>query len=651
MHRLTTGIALVVVGLPNALAAPVSTSLVFAKPDINPWTGGPAFVRSRSTRLEIPRIGADFPAARIGALGPLDSFLPFDLLSASAGLSGGARGALEVGYHVNGGRLNLLYPARGSIDVDAPGGAISVFASALTTTGFTPGLERLVLVPSAMPTIAGSGWNRMEFIAPTLELDVVNFIDRPRFQTVFPTASAYAKLDYTVDVAAYVKATAISVLGFNIGVRRDFGTSFNNSMRLVDINPQGIEYLGEGRLPVFDNEYSIGAASIRTAYPDPKVHAWQSGPNPSFGGGDVKPVVEIIGNLEQLIPAVGQFLSASWGPFKATLLEVDGGPTFSIYQDMQLDVRPTVTLLFDRAVSWVKDGVRRLVTRIDALAGETIDWSPILGGDGTISVQPVYNLGASFRNETGLAIGYRVNIDALRMTDPLSLGPIDLYDRFDPTLARIPFFNEYFPISTSAMPGAVQTFDVTVAALFATGLTDRSVAIDSLTSIGRGFWALRVRDVLTGAVASPTFSGIEFEEGGERFVRALAGGPSFDISIPGLGVGQMFLGDLFCLTCRSFADQFLTSGPQLTDAGGGLVQVTALFDHVIPEICTGGGTACDPDLNRRAENVRTDENYYIGPVTVAASEPPAGALVALGLGLAVALRRQRAVATPFGRRW
>lgn len=625
----------------------ISANVAFTKVNQNPWTSGDSFENSwvyddlrADLQLDIPPINASASGILADFLGlPEIGFAKFGgTLDGSAGL--------DLGYAVNGGRMNISYPGRGFVDF-ATSSADTVISGFMvpTQTSFTPGLLRLFLPGPGELVSFGSGYDAANSIPGSVPGAAFDQFFQPTFQTYFPNAAAWATFDYDLQAGVFAEAGLVRIDSDTcIGcARRSIGVHSAESIELVNVNTNGVEVIGAGRVDLFGQDFALGGGTLTVDYPDVSVAGTLQSDGSTVAGNGAKPILSFNADLEKLIPFVGAFLNQAVGPFNVTLLNVAGGPILSLYQDFQLNVLPTVTLKFDTVVERVKDGVSTFVNEITTALGELVNWRPLLGSSDEIKVQTIFSPKGNITNETGFSIGYEVDIDALSVGTPFgSLGPIDVATLTENAAIRLPaLYRETFPID---LPNIVLD-PVTFKVLSRNQLTaaEAPYLLSAFSQRPSGLFQLTFTETLTGA------SFEKLVEGSTTLIGSPVGDGLQEIFIAANNVLLDFGGSLvdlgrnFCVVCIDGSGAFALTSPSFFDDGERLY-LPDLSEFRRDNVDLAG----DPNLNRTTYREINVAETTIGEIERFGEEPVdvslPGTLALLGLGifgLGFARRRQR----------
>lgn len=646
-------------------AAPLGTAgateyqheLAFTAVNRNPWTGGPAFTLEETwddlraqVSLTIPTTGLT-PTDLLLQLLSIDS--PVDVLSAQLGGSVAAQAGLDFGYYVSGGRLNVNYPAISTLSIGtAPGrpDAIRATEAVPVSAQFLPGLDRVV-VPSStglLSTIAGSGY------AEPVNLPgfSITTFDAPRFGTDFPNVSVWGEAFVAgeIGVNVEVRGLAVSIPGVGEACLVCKGIPYRvevpeQRFTFVEIDPLTVRVPGlvDVQLDQTIQLPSPADARLQLSSPNLKVTGGLAPGGTTLAGNGAKPVITVLGSLDDFIPLVGAVLDGNVGPLGYTIASIDAGPSFGVYQDFRLEVTPRLRLDFSEPV--LAGGV--LTTVADFALDEAISFTPLLSGSDRLAIRPTYQIDTRFFNETGISVSAVFDLDGPTLSaDGLgTLGPLG-EDTVSVELLRLPLFDESFSLAI----GAIRT--------------DRIV-------LDKVFPAVTIEDQLRFGITQPSLVGpgsepgtdlyqwlLQDELGNDMFVQAqgqtiLLGGLGDvferilvldDDLIVQIADGQpaFNLGSVICLLCFDRTPELEGTNPFLEDETGRLY-LTELFEFPSADFCI----ECDPILgqdNRRVAGalpiVTVGEIYETAPIP----EPATALLLALGLtGLAVGGGRGRRV--------
>ena len=367
-------------------------------------------------------------------------------MSVGGNFSGNA--GLEFGYYVTGGRLNMKYPARTSLDIAAtlPGTLDTVVAGRTSAihSAFLPGVTGVTRPISLVSDAAGLGYAEQSVPGFTME----TFRD-PEFSTTNPYASAWANLGFGVAVNGFVKAS-VELFGECIVCHtKEFGFGGDTDVTLVEVDPSGVSVAGGAFQSKFDQDIDVlGIGSVNVSYPDIQIHSGPLQPDASLHGFTSKHALTLQGQLEKFIPVIGPILSNTYGPFGYTLVKVEGGPTLNVYQDLTFTPQPSVKLQFSEPVLHKdSDGVFRPTNVFQFALGEDVEWKPIMGSLDLLRISPTYFLNNTFRNETGFTLGVEVDVDVLKLQTPIGeIGPVFHLPLTADDLARVPLYESSFEI-------------------------------------------------------------------------------------------------------------------------------------------------------------------------------------------------------------
>ena len=619
-----------------AAAVSVVQNISYNQPNLSPWSQGSAFTLDWSKSYG-GSLNFNVPTVDLSLSGLLAGFLGLPKIGfVESSVSGQAGAWLDVGYYVSGGRMNLQYPGQGRLDFGGAGpGRFGTL-----NTAFVPGLTRAVKSSSAqaLSTLLGSGYDPDNSL-PGFAWDRYK---APTFATSFPTASAWAQVRY--DVRADLGVTA--------GVARAFGecllckrfsaeVSAADTIPLLSIDRTGVEVLGKRALPLFGQDFSIGVVSARLDYPDLKVQGGLKADGVTLAGRDARSVLSFNAPLEQLVPVLGPILSPKIGPFEATLLSVAGGPSFGLYQDFEVAVQPKVQLDFGTQVQFRRNGQRSFGRSITLDLGEDIDWKPVMNFSGTVRVQPTWLLDGTIRNETGIAIGAQLSVDALKLQIPPlpTIGPVKIARITEPDLVSIPLYApDPFAITRTAVVGAPVDVPVQVGSTHRASLSTRLLRALPLDGVGAGesdwYLTFGIDDAsFTTHVrgrASGVLVGGGFNTDFQVFDTVLETLEPVRVKIGFAGLFDagndetLDLGTLFCVRCSDRSAQLVDQGNWLAD-GDDRLYMNRLDDY---------GT--DLGVARAVSTLPFDPlAVAIESSVVAVPEPGSWALMAGGL-LAVA---------------
>lgn len=397
----------------------------------NPWAAGASIEQGDEEEIRPPSINHSLPTTGFNPYQAIASFFDISLPSiAFAEMGGHLRGdaVLRMGYRVSGGSLDIHYPAEVELTMQRAEPA-RTDEDVVVNTRFSPGLRRLgVMAPRAT-----CGGEDSRFVSCRLSeqvLRVVEITDQPRFSTSFPTASAYATFEYDLEASAYIEVGAVRVgSSCYICARAAYRFPRRGRHDLVRVTPSGIEIMGLDPIPLFDQTIRVGPGNVTVSYPRLEARNVRRGPDGlSLIAEDAQPLIHFSAAIDRLFPFIGPFLTNDIGPIGYSILGMAGGPRLGLYQDFRLNVAPTVTLHFSRAVMHrVGNGWNRTTVIGPVPIGQQIRWRPQPLSGMPIEIQPVYDLGARFSNRTGLSLGYQIEFGGLRLTaGGYQAGPIPL---------------------------------------------------------------------------------------------------------------------------------------------------------------------------------------------------------------------------------
>ncbi|MDN3920607.1 hypothetical protein [Roseateles violae] len=656
-------LSLLLAGAPQGVALTLNHNVSFTAVNRNPWTDGPMFREQwvnkdlqQAFTVSVPTVGLSPTALMSDFLG-----IPNIGFVRAGGVASGNIG-LDLGLYVDGGRLNITYPGTGRIDIATRGATgVSTLGYTRTNTSFTPGLYREFKpnLGMVMALLGGPGYDSLNSI-PGYETE---HFQNPVFKTSFPTAAAWADLHWNLNAGVRVEAGALRLRNPITGsiecvlcTSRQFTANNADSVRLIDINPAGVQVIGLGRQQISGSDIALGYGSVSVSYPNLAVGGGLQAGSTTLFGTQAREIMAFNGNLEQLVPFVGAFLHQGVGPFDLKLLGVEGGPKLSLYQDFTVKVAPKLELNFSRPVEWLSPGGAQITNQIVAPLGQALDWRPIPGAfDNKLVVQPRYLLDGEVRNTTGLALGYELYIDALEADTGLGkVGPVPAgHLQADDALRLPPLYDHAFSLGLGAIKARNINLDVVSPVWAEVG----DIGQTPVTLVG----GRQLSGDDLGGLFSLTFrigSHDYTRQVGGSYVRiATAGGRDEDQLLLRLNqalfiereAGDVRIGDLLCLYCEDNAARLAGSDPFFTDQGEDLY-FNPLFSFRSDDIDAGAaqlqGSATALAQLRPPVAVLgaavAEGDFGFGPITDVPE--PASWVLGLAGGLLVCGRRlQRAV--------
>ncbi len=630
-------------------ALEVRHNVAFTKVNQSPWQPGPGFHEEfhfddlqTSFNVNLPRLNGS-PIATIA------DFLGIDLpLDANVGVRGKASGraGLDFGYYVSGGRFNLKYPARSSLDIGTfPGSNVVLHGAPFSIQSeFLPGVSGRSYPRSLLVANAGAGYGQAS--VPGFGFESYS---EPTFGTTFPYASAWATLGYDVRAEASVEARACFIACGTWTKTAKFGDA--RDVTLVEIDPSGVSIAGAERVQLFDQDIPVaGFGNVRVSYPDVRVGATGVDANHRLHGFDSKPIVSLQGQAEKLVPFIGPFLSNSVGPIGYDLLTTLGGPQLSLYQDFTFTPTPRVRLEFSTPVlARGTDGRFRPTNSVDFALGDDIELKTIVASPELV-VRPTYFLRNTLRNETGLSLGVSFDVDVLTLNTPFGdVGPAFHGDLDFSDLFRVPVYTHSFEIPMGAVTGdniaLENVFLVGATVLNANVLAAALESRDGETGLATYDVTMLVHEVPYTGSAGPFPFNISLT--GEEVFLLL--GDSVDVPVQtvlmlendlilGEGENAVNVGNAFCISCVDASAYFEDVNPSLLDAEGAPLYLAELFEFDDGLVDVGS----DPILSlNNFVNNHTEIPTEVLP-TEFVPEPTTFALVAAGLvGLISSGRRRK----------
>jgi hypothetical protein len=564
--------------------------VAFTKLNQSPWQPGPGF--QEEFHFDDLQTGFDVNLPRLNGspIATIADFLGIDLpLDANVGVRGKASGraGLDFGYYVSGGRFNLKYPARSSLDIATfPGTNVVQHRTPFTIDSeFLPGVSARSYLLSDLVANAGPGYGQQSVPGFSFE----NFQD-PSFGTTFPYASAWATLGYDVRAEASVEARACFIVCGTWTKTAKFGDA--RDVTLVEIDPSGVSIAGADRIPLFDQDIPVGGfGNVRVSYPDVKVAASGVGANDSLHGFDSKPIITLQGQAEKLVPFIGPFLSNSIGPIGYDLLTTLGGPALNLYQDFTFTPNPRVRLDFSQPIlARGADGVFRPTNSVDFALGDDIQLRTMVHTSNELVVRPTYFLNNTLRNETGLSLGVNFDVDILTLNTPFgNAGPAYHADLDFSNLVKFPVYTNSFEIPMSAITGddiTLENYTLVGATVFNANVLSAALqSRDSETGLATYDVTMLVHEVPFTGSAGPFPFNVSLT-GEESFLLL---GNSVDLPLQtvlmlendlvlGSGENAINLGNAFCVSCVDASPFFESVNPSLPDEEGAPLYLAELFD-------------------------------------------------------------------------
>lgn len=648
---------------PAAAARVVSTNVAFMGVNLNPWDNGLEFVvgdenRDIATNFSLPTINANTtPQDAVADLLGLPG-----LSFAKLGFSASGYAGLALGYHVNGGRMNISFPGQALMDFEtAPGDVVQAGKAVAISTNFLSGLTRPIKLadPMMAQLVAGPGY------AAQHSIDNFDFgtYSTPNFQTAFPNAMAYARFDYDVTGSTQVSGglnTPLGCLCYTV----PFSHRVAGAVDIARVDKNGVNLAGLGRWQPFDVPYAVPGGAITLSYPDVAVGGVVGGDGITMTGSGIKPIVSFNASMEQLVPVLGQFLHQAIGPFDVTMLSVNGGPVLSLYQDITVRMMPQFTISFNQTVGIIRNGVTSFAKQISGVLGDNLQWFPIVQtSDTVIRAQTSFRPTVEINNQTGLALGYNLDVRTMGVGTPLGqLGPYQVASLNDPAAYKMPAM--CCDAFTQRMPwlwGSVETFHVQGYNPQLQQALSPPISISAINVLGAGQYQLTF--VVPPSFATPGFNtpitalltgvlqraehdeSAPYSDGGPRPDTALIADSDVTVMIPfrdplsdtGYRMVPINLGRYFCFSCTVTESLFNTESPVLSDGTDGIfVPRIDTFRTDTPDL------SLDPVFSTPPASIKLADVVYQGPRQfLPVPEPSSWAMMVAGFGLVGAALRRR----------
>ncbi|MCC7007999.1 MAG: PEP-CTERM sorting domain-containing protein [Acidobacteria bacterium] len=621
---IVVGGLLILLGTATAAGAePIQ--LNFAAVSQSPWAAAKAFVLDKTLQIPDPHFSGHVdPTIETSPIDALLDILGISLDIGSLKIHPSATfdAGLTAHYHVNGGELNVNYPRDLELNLPDRIPADPFTISASFATGVTPPRQFPI---ATVTSVAGAGYGL--FVGSPMMASQFAFRPAAGFTTTFPFAEA--RLDVNVDASASINLEGCILTCFDLG-SVDL-PSVHHDQEILEVSTlKGLYVMGQ---PVFE----FGEPLSLNGWAELTVHALDLSvtgdlqPDRTLAGSDSQPVFDFGFNVEQLIPFIGQFLHREFAGFGYELLKLEPHATLGVYQRFSFEPSVQVALEFSEPV--IFDG--RATNQVSFGVGESITVSPTTSYSTQMSIKPTFYLENTFHNETGVFINGSMLVEALKLEDPVELGPafrtnLDLF-----TLTLPPLFNESF--SVNVPPITTDTLTLARDIDFGGLLTMHHVFDDEDT--GESVYDVDIAGLYAGRA-------VGFERMVSRLDRpdhpeqqsVLDVDDGFVVTNPSHPLYGMSLGDL-CVVCSDISSYFLPTNPALTDNVG-----TLFFSNL--STFTPPQTAEDV---LALDRVLAEPNFYqqtfttAGAVNVVSAEPvpEPGTLILLGSGVALAAARAR----------
>jgi len=127
-------------------------------------------------------------------------------------------------------------------------------------------------------------------------------------------------------------------------------------------------------------------------------------------------------NLAELIPLVGQVLDGEVAGFGYEIAKVQPQLNLGIYQSMGFQPNMQVLLQFNEPVLYNGTITREVVAPV----GQSLNITPaVVGSLGEeLVARPTYILDNTFENQTGISLSGDIDVDLLKLLDPIDQGPL-----------------------------------------------------------------------------------------------------------------------------------------------------------------------------------------------------------------------------------
>jgi hypothetical protein len=633
---------------PLAQAYDASSNVAFSAVHLSPWASGQAIDLSNSVNL-VRGFNVNLPAINPDPVKALADFLgvplPFDA-SVTIGAHADGSVGFDFGYAVTAGRLNITYPAIGTLSVPTIGTSNILTDPKFTlTSSFQPGLQQPFVPSKILDTIAGGGYAVMPFEG----LSTTTFKD-PKFTTSFPSFAAWADGFYDVNAGASINANLKFFGQCVVCVGKTLTMGDSRDFPIVEMNGAGLSVLGGPDIVPFSGTIPIvpGELSATINIPNLAVASAPLAPGSrTLTGSGEQSVIRLDVDFEKLVPFIGGLLSNSIGPFGYDLLQVVGGPDLSVYQNFSFTPDPQVLLFFSQTMLVQgSDGVYRPSNNAFFDLGNPVNIEVPIGTKGDVTFQPTYFLTNQFSNETGLSLSAFLNVSALAITTSFGdLGPINLAALTSDGL-HIPLYDNTFSESLGSITPNPFTIDVGDQ-LLKHELTSGFDLVD-VEAQADGRFDIRFKDRLGGFVdlltdghvsSSPQFCPPNVELCPHALQVLIT---DSDLFLNGVDIGNAF-----CIFCSETNGPLATQSPSVTDALGDVLYLTDLSEFPSGD-CESNVGICDgtyaPTNRPFVPLDPTQTQIATASATVVITgvpEPGLPWLLALASALALAVERAR----------